>query len=175
MELNNEIASLQALKKKIGQNFEIYLTKLHIDGDEMYLFDGNVVISNGQDSYINIFTFQKIYFQDNLYINSLHFYEYLTPCYFSTIPLKEMMQGSNTPNITIKTRPYGVLENIHLYSYKEESEGETAIITKAIAFVFVNKILCFISDYKNTNRTNFIILEKQELINFVTENSLFEL
>lgn len=175
MELSNNTVCLELLKKKIGKNFDIYLTTLHIDGDEMYLFDGNIVISNGQDSYINIFSFEDIYFKDNLYLNSLHFYENLTPCYFSMTPLKEIMNGSNMPNIVVATRQYGVLEDVNLYYCEETQEEEKVILTKAIAFVFSKKILCFMSDYKNTNRTNFIILSKEGLNDFMKQNSLFKL
>ncbi len=170
------------LKKRIGDNITIYLNSLKFWGDEMYLSDGNANIWIEKNSYLNIFCFEDYYQGNQFEVNSLHFINTPEPCSFKD---SSHLNYNHNDAVQINTIPFGLLENVILYYYKDINEfyainsdntmEEKAVVTKAIVFVFNTKFICFEADFKNTNRTNVFILPKNELSNFINEHQLFEL
>lgn len=164
---------LVLLNKKIGKEFLFQFTCLSINGDKYYISDGNLVIYLGKDIYLNIFAFEGEYFKIRSSYNSIRFFEYSTPCFFNSIPIKNMTQGLSHPTVEVYTAPYGKLTEVELYYNNEICDDETAVITKALVFRFEIKVVCFIANYQYTNRMDVEILPVEDLEKLKEKYGLF--
>ncbi len=163
---------LYEIAKKKGKHFDIYISGLNMDNNEVYLQDTNVVIYCGNDLFVNIFSFEGSYFDSQLSVNVLHFIKTSTPCFFNSIPLRNIMAGLDMPSIKIITRNYGVLEEVQLLTSEEHYKNEKLEVPRCIALIFTKKILCFSADTHNTNQTNYYNLFKEEFDKFIKNNNL---